>query len=75
MVKYSVERYRSAQVGITNPITHNNNNCKQAIDYVSPYQLMDLIIGNIQYQTIPYNNKLYNIKPHHTIQQHTINKL
>ena len=56
-----MERYRSAQVGITNAITNNNRNWKQAadqqldfIDYISAEKLMDIIIGNIYLQWIYY---------------------
>ena len=56
---FSGERYRSAQVGITNAITHNNRNWKQAadqqldfMDYISPEELMELILGNKYLQWI-----------------------
>ena len=58
---FSGERYRSAQVGITNAITNNNRNWKQAadqqldfIDYISAEKLLDIIIGNIYLQWIYY---------------------
>ena len=56
---FSGEKYRSAQVGITNAITHNNRKWKDAAnqnlqltDYISPEKLMNLIVGNIYLQWI-----------------------
>ena len=53
------EKYFSAQVGLVNTITHNNRNWKSAanqkidlLDYISPDQIMDLIVGNIYLQWI-----------------------
>ena len=56
---FSGEKYRSAQVGITNLLTDNNRKWKDAAnqnlqltDYISPEQLMNLIVGNIYLQWI-----------------------
>ena len=56
---FSGEKYRSAQTGILNALTHNNKNWKDAanqhlnlIEYISSEQLLDLIVGNIYIQWI-----------------------
>ena len=56
---FSGERYRSAQLGITNAITDNNRKWKQAAnqdidlsEYISPDQLLDIIVGNFYLQWI-----------------------